>query len=74
MVIVESPYGNEGTQRGGSTPDDVAPMLLVQLLRAAKSRGRRKWTSSLSTIRNLVAFQKPADTVSILLLAPDRIL
>jgi hypothetical protein len=27
MVIVESPYGNETTQRGGSKPDDVARML-----------------------------------------------
>src|SRR5688572_22273095 len=38
MVIVESAYGNEGMQRGGSKPEDVARMLLIQLLRAGKSR------------------------------------
>ncbi len=38
MVILESAYGREGMQRGGSKPEDVARMLLVQLLRAAKSR------------------------------------
>jgi hypothetical protein len=41
MVIVESAYGNEGMQRGGSKPEDVARMLLIQLLRAGKSRGRK---------------------------------
>src|SRR5688572_28490865 len=38
MVIVESTYGREGMQRGGSKPEDVARMLLLQLLRAAKVR------------------------------------
>ena len=37
MVVVESAYGNDARQRGGSKPEDVARMLLVQLLRAAKS-------------------------------------
>ena len=41
-VIVESEYGREVTQRGGSKPEEVARTLLVQLLRAAKSHGRRK--------------------------------
>jgi hypothetical protein len=39
LVVVETAYGNDGRQRGGSKPEDVAGMLLVQLLRAAKSRG-----------------------------------
>jgi hypothetical protein len=38
MVIVESSYGRDGTQRGGSNPEDVARRLLLQLLRAAKVR------------------------------------
>jgi hypothetical protein len=38
MVIVESTYGREGMQRGGSKPEEVARMLLLQLLRAAKVR------------------------------------
>jgi hypothetical protein len=39
MVIVDSVYGRESKQRGGSQPDEVARILLYQLLRAAKSRG-----------------------------------
>jgi hypothetical protein len=39
IVIVESAYGRESKQRGGSQPDEVARILLYQLLRAAKSRG-----------------------------------
>jgi hypothetical protein len=39
LVIVETAWGKEGRQRGGSKPEDVAGILLVQLLRAAKSRG-----------------------------------
>ena len=39
MVIVESVYGRESKQRGGSQPEEVARILLYQLLRAAKARG-----------------------------------
>ena len=39
MVIVESAYGRESQQRGGSQPGEIARILLYQLLRAAKSRG-----------------------------------
>jgi hypothetical protein len=39
MVVVESVYGNEASQRGASKPEEVAHRLFVQLLSAAKSRG-----------------------------------
>jgi hypothetical protein len=37
LVIVESVYGRESRQRGGSQPDEVARILLYQLLHAAKA-------------------------------------